>query len=215
MADRPVDSMRREYGATALDESSAHPNPIEQFRTWFESARSIDPHEANAMTLATVDGDGRPAARIVLLKDFNESGFVFYTNRASAKGRALAENPECALVFWWPSLERQVRVEGTVSLVDDATANEYFASRPRQSQLGAAASEQSSVISDRATLESRFAELNARFANQPIPRPPTWGGYCVKPRAVEFWQGRESRMHDRLLYTRSATGGWVIRRLSP
>lgn len=214
MADKPIDAMRIEYRADSLDAESIREDPITQFREWFAEARTADTREANAMTLATANAAGEPSARIVLLKDIRDSGFVFYTNKSSRKGIELAENQACALVFWWPPLERQVRIEGNVRHVADDVADAYFSSRPRKSQLGAAASDQSTVLPDRAALEQRFAELDAKYADQPIPRPKEWGGYEVVPRRIEFWQGRESRMHDRIRFTRDGDG-WKIERLAP
>jgi pyridoxamine 5'-phosphate oxidase len=166
------------------------------------------------MTLATVDGRGRPSARIVLIKGVDERGFTFFTNYESRKGRALAENPYASLLFYWIELERQVRIEGTVVKTSEAESDAYFASRPASSRIGAWASEQSQVIESRAVLEARERDFSARFGDDP-PRPPHWGGYRLVPDAIEFWQGRPSRLHDRLLYTRTPGGDWQIARLSP
>jgi pyridoxamine 5'-phosphate oxidase len=170
--------------------------------------------EPNAMTLATVDAAGQPAARTVLLKAIDPRGLTFYTNLDSRKARELAANPKAALLFWWPPHARQVRFEGTIEAVDEAEADAYFATRPRGSQLGAWASAQSSVIADRAALEAAEQEIAERFAGGPVPRPPFWGGYRLTPERVEFWQGRTNRLHDRLRYTRLADG-WQIERLAP
>ena len=209
--------LRVDYGRGTLLESDVSPDPIEQFRAWFAFAVSSAVPEANAMTLATADAAGAPSARVVLLKDFDERGFAFYTNYDSRKGRDLAANPRAALCFFWQPLERQVRVEGTVGRVSRAESEAYFRSRPRQAQIGAWVSQQSATIASRADLERLEAELRARFENVPVPLPDYWGGYRVVPQAIEFWQGRPSRLHDRLLYTRVAPGGgaWTLRRLSP
>ncbi len=209
--------MRRHYALHELREEGAEADPIAQFRRWFDEARA-DPAvpEPNAMTVATVDAEGHPAARVVLLKGVDERGFVFYTNYESAKGRELTANPRAALVFFWAALERQVRVTGGVGLTGEEESELYFASRPRGSQLGAWASTQSAKVSGRAELEARLAETAARFGEGPVPKAPRWGGYRVAPDAVEFWQGRPDRLHDRLRYVRAEGGaGWRIERLSP
>jgi pyridoxamine 5'-phosphate oxidase len=200
-----------------LDSSPAEvaADPIWRFARWLKAAQDAGLPEPTAMTLATASAEGVPAARMVLLKDFDERGFVFYTNMESDKGRDLAENPRAALVFYWAPLERQVRVTGEVSPVSAAESDAYFASRSRDARLGAWASRQSSVIPSRAALEARLAEYEARFPGEAIPRPPYWGGYRVAPRTIEFWQGRPGRLHDRLRYTRQGDGGWVIERLAP
>ena len=207
--------LRTDYTRGQLDEADVSPDPIEQFARWFNDARAAKVPEANAMTLATVDASGAPSARIVLLKGADARGFAFYTNYDSRKGRELAANPRAALCFFWQPLERQVRIEGTVEKVGRAESEDYFKGRPRQSQIGAWVSQQSSPITSRAELERIEAELQKRFDGGPVPLPDYWGGYRVVPTAVEFWQGRPSRLHDRLLYTPSEAGGWTIRRLSP
>lgn len=208
-------SLRREYLRTELLETNLHPDPVEQFRRWFEEALSADLHEPNAMTIATATRDGRPSARVVLLKGFNERGFVFHTNYEGRKGRELEANPNCALAFYWGELERQVRIEGRATRVPDKESDAYFASRPRGSQLGAWASEQSRPVEDRTELERRLKELEEEYEGREIPRPSFWGGFRVEPERMEFWQGRENRLHDRLLYSESGGGAWKIQRLQP
>lgn len=206
--------LRREYAGQPLEEAQAPDEPLALFRHWFEEALRAELTEPNAMVLATVDALGRPSARVVLLKDFNEAGFVFYTNYESRKGKELAQNPWAALVFWWAELMRQVRIEGRVEKVPAEESDAYFQTRPRESQLGAWASPQSQVVPDRATLEQRVAEWARQFNGRKIPRPPHWGGYRVVPEVIEFWQGRLGRLHDRLRYQRT-TQGWVRERLAP
>jgi len=210
-----VARLRQEYTRAGLKESDADPSPIEQFRRWFDDALAADLHEPNAMTVATATPDGRPSARIVLLKGFDEQGFVFYTNYEGRKSSELETNPYAALVFYWGELERQVRIEGRVSRVSEAESDAYFAGRPRGSQLGAWVSEQSRPVEDRGALEERLRELQARYESREVPRPPFWGGYRVEPETIEFWQGRENRLHDRLRYRRSESGGWRRERLQP
>ncbi len=212
--DRELADLREEYTKAGLDESDVDPNPIEQFRRWFEEALNAGLHEPNAMTLATATPDGKPSARVVLLKGFDERGFVFYTNFEGRKGRELEENPRCALLFYWGELERQVRIEGRASRVPDGESDAYFASRPRGSQLGAWASAQSREVEGREILEDRLRELEAEYEGREVPRPPFWGGYRVEPDVFEFWQGRENRLHDRLAYGREG-GMWRVSRLQP
>lgn len=207
--------MRRVYARGGLHESDMADEPIRQFQRWFDDAVAAGLPEPNAMVVATSTRDGVPAARTVLLKSCDERGFGFYTNRGSAKARDLADNPRAALLFPWHELERQVRVTGDVRALDDDEVAGYFASRPRDSQLGAWASEQSSVIDGREVLEERFAAAAARWPDgTTVPMPPFWGGFLVVPAAVEFWQGRESRLHDRLRYRRNVDA-WVLERLAP
>jgi pyridoxamine 5'-phosphate oxidase len=207
-----VARLRKEYTRSGLEEID--PDPIEQFRRWFEESLAAGLHEPNAMTLATATPEGRPSARVVLLKGFDERGFVFYTNYEGRKGEELEANPYCALVFYWGELERQVRVEGRASRVPRRESDEYFGSRPRGSQLGAWASEQSRPVGGREVLEERLRGLEAEYEGREVPRPPFWGGYRVEPEVIEFWQGRESRMHDRLVY-RCSGRGWGRKRLQP
>jgi pyridoxamine 5'-phosphate oxidase len=210
-----VARLRQEYTRAGLKESDADPNPTEQFRRWFDEALAADLHEPNAMTVATATPEGRPSARIVLLKGFDERGFVFYTNYEGRKSGELETNPYAALVFYWGELERQVRIEGRVSRVSEEESDAYFAGRPRGSQLGAWVSEQSRPVEGRSALEERLRELEAEYESREVPRPPFWGGYRVEPEVIEFWQGRENRLHDRLLYRRSDDEGWRRERLQP
>jgi pyridoxamine 5'-phosphate oxidase len=207
-------SLRKEYTSTGLDETDLDPDPIVQFHEWFEKVIDADLHEPNAMILATATDDGRPSARTVLLKGYDERGFVFYTNYEGRKAGELEANPRCALLFYWGELERQVRIEGRASRLSGEESDAYFASRPRGSRLGAWASEQSMPVEDRSVLEERVRALEAEYEGREIPRPPFWGGYRVEPEVMEFWQGRESRLHDRLVYRRSG-GEWRIERLQP
>lgn len=209
-----IADLRREYASRALGEDQADADPIRQFTTWFDEAANAQILDVNAMTLATTTADGDPDARIVLLKGFDDDGFVFFTNYGSAKGRQLETSPRACLLFFWVELERQVRITGAVTKVSKTESDEYFHSRPFESQVGAWASAQSTMVDNRAVLETRYAELAAQYAGQTVPLPAFWGGYRVAPEKVEFWQGRPSRLHDRLLYTRAASG-WTRSRLSP
>ncbi len=209
-----IADLRKNYTQAGLLETDIRANPFEQFQLWFEQAIAADLLEPNAMTLATVTAEGKPSARIVLLKGFDERGFVFYTNYHSQKGVELQTCPFAALVFLWHDLERQIRIEGKIELVSEAEATDYFHSRPVSSQLGAWASEQSTVITDRSVLETRLHQLEAEYLDQEIPKPPHWGGVRVVPVEIEFWQGRPSRLHDRLRY-QLIDDTWQIARLAP
>lgn len=215
-------ALREDYQRRGLDRRDLVEDPVEQFERWFDEWLVTQPYDANAMVVATVDAEGRPAARYVLLKGVDARGFVFFTNQRSAKGVELAVNPQAALCFGWPALNRQVRMEGQVEVVEAELADAYFAGRPRGSQLGAWASNQSEAVADRSVLDGQLAEAEARYAGLDVPRPPHWGGYRVVPDRYEFWQGRGNRLHDRFQFLRSrggsgAGGGsaWVIERLAP
>jgi len=210
-----LSDLRREYTLAGLKESDLDPNPFKQFASWFQQALDAGLPEPNAMTLATATLDGKPSARIVLLKGFDERGFVFFTNYESQKGHELSANPRAALVCYWIELERQVRINGGVSCVSVEESEEYFRSRPLGSQLGAWASSQSEVVGGRKILEDRLEQLTHEYRSKPIPLPPYWGGYRVAPETIEFWQGRPNRLHDRLRYTLQSNRQWLIERLSP
>lgn len=214
-----VSDVRREYALAGLSEEDLAADPIAQLQLWLEQARAVLPEEFTAMVLATADAEGRPAARVVLLKGLDERGLAFYTHYDSDKGRELAANPRAALVFYWAPLDRQVRIEGTVEKTSREESEAYFASRPRGSRLGAWASRQSRPLAGREELERRMEEVAERFADGDVPLPDGWGGFRVRPEVVEFWQGRPSRLHDRLRYVRDSEGdsegGWRIERLAP
>ena len=207
-------SLRKEYKSAGLDKADVHHDPVVQFQVWFQDAIHAGLHEPNAMILATATGDGKPSARTVLLKGYDERGFVFYTNYEGRKAGELDANPACALLFYWGELERQVRIEGCASRISNEESDAYFASRPRGSRLGAWASEQSRPVEDRTVLEERVRDLEAEYEGRGVPRPPFWGGYRVEPDTIEFWQGRENRLHDRLVYSRVGDD-WRIDRLQP
>ncbi len=211
----PSITHRHDYEKSSLDESSVDPDPIRQFRGWFDEATAAGLDEPNAATVATSTLEGRPSARIVLIRGFDDRGFVFYTNYQSRKGREIEANPFASVVFFWQPLERQVRIEGTVVRATEAESDEYFRGRPMGSKLGAWVSNQSGVVLDRATLEAEMDAIKTRFPGDEIPRPPHWGGFRVVPETIEFWQGRRSRLHDRLVYRRTPEGGWTIARLAP
>ena len=208
--------MRESYQQYALDEHTAGSDPIALFAQWFDAVRAAGQVEPNAMSLATVNSAGQPSARMVLLKSFSEDGFTFFTHSTSRKGQEIAHNDHVALVFWWSSLERQVRIEGRAQLLPIAAADAYFARRPRASQLGALASAQSEVINSRTELEAQLQQLAITYQDSPVPRPTHWRGYNVKPTSIEFWQGRDSRLHDRLLYQLCDKHSlWQRERLAP
>jgi pyridoxamine 5'-phosphate oxidase len=221
-----IADIRKDYKLASLEESDVAANPIDQFTRWWNEAVASQIDEVNAMTLATVNAAGVPAARIVLLKGYNPNGFIFFTNYESDKGKNLAQNPNAAIVFFWKELERQIRIEGTVQKVSAEESDRYFNSRPASSRIGAWASPQSAVIENRLVIEQNVERYSSIFANDSIERPDHWGGYIVKPRSIEFWQGRSSRLHDRIRYTIEASAyntatdtrsdaNWKIERLAP
>ena len=209
-----VSEIRRDYKLKTLDETSVSSEAIKQFEKWWNEALESSIDEVNAMTLATANAAGIPSARVVLLKGYSEKGFIFFTNYLSRKGKELAENPMACIIFFWKELERQVRINGIVEKVSEQESDDYFKSRPAASKAGAWASPQSSVIESRKSLENNFFKVQEQYPDNNIPRPAHWGGYIVKPLNIEFWQGRASRLHDRLLYTKK-DAGWVIERLAP
>lgn len=213
--DKSIADLRKEYSSETLLEKDVETDPISQFRKWWGQATSSDILEPNAMTLATASPDGLPSARIVLLKGFNEKGFLFFTNYQSYKAMQLNENPKACLVFHWKELERQVRIVGIVEKIAASESDEYYQSRPIGSRIGAWASPQSQVIESREWLENEFKKRTHEFNNKEVPRPPDWGGYLVKPVIIEYWQGRYSRLHDRIQYTLEDSGKWKIERLAP
>jgi pyridoxamine 5'-phosphate oxidase len=210
-----IADIRKSYSQKKLSEAKANPDPLKQFAKWWKQAIKSKMEEVNAMTLATASSDGTPSARIVLLKGFDEKGFTFFTNYSSFKGQQLAENPKACLVFFWKELERQIRITGLVEKISDEANNKYFYSRPADSQLGAIASPQSQVIESRDWLNEKFELLKKETETSIIQRPSNWGGFLVKPVAIEFWQGRPGRLHDRLQYTLQKNGEWKMERLAP
>src|SRR5881296_4458145 len=206
---------RYEHAEKGLRRSDLNPVPIKQFGNWFSAAIEAGIRDVNAMSLATAGRDGRPSVRIVLLKSFDQDGFVFFTNYESEKGKQLEENPYAALAFYWIELDRQIRISGKAEKTSREESQTYFRSRPIGSQLSAWASRQSEVLDGRRVLDARMAEMSERFGHQPIPLPPHWGGYRLKPDVIEFWQGRPNRLHDRFRYIRLADGSWQIDRLAP
>jgi pyridoxamine 5'-phosphate oxidase len=213
-AKKIIETMRADYGLETLDESTLSPDPLHQFEKWMMYAISKNMSEPHAMNLATVNNAGRVSSRIVLLRDFNKNGFSFYTNYNSKKAQELAEGKLCALNFFWQPLQKQVRIEGTVLKLSATESDNYFASRPRESQIGAHASEQSHVLKNREELEQKFKNLTQSFGNKNIPRPSNWGGFIVTPLLFEFWQGRPNRLHDRIQYSLQ-NDEWKIERLNP
>lgn len=211
-----VPAMRISYGLNQLGDRDVDPDPIAQFRTWFDEVCATDVIEANAMVVSTVSADCRPSSRTVLMKGYDERGIVFYTNYTSQKGREIEANPHVSVLFYWPSVQRQVRWSGTATRISPDESDAYFAQRPRGSQVGAVASPQSQPIPDQRWLADRYASLEAEYGEElSIPRPGHWGGYRIEPESIEFWQGRENRLHDRILYTRDERGEWCNQRLAP
>lgn len=210
-----IASIRKDYTQQTLNENDVYSDPFNQFTKWWDEAVASDIDEVNAMTLATASSDGIPSARIVLLKGYDENGFVFYTNYDSYKAQQVSENPRATLLFFWKELERQVRITGIIEKVSATESDEYFQSRPEGSKIGAWSSPQSHVIESREWLEKKVQETMTKFVGKPIERPANWGGYRVKPVTVEFWQGRSSRLHDRIQYTLLENGSWQIERLAP
>lgn len=209
-----IANLRTDYNLDSLSEKDVARDPIQQFSLWFDQALQTSPSEANVMSLATVNPAGRPSSRIVLIKEFDARGFTWFTNYESSKGQDLLANPQAALLFFWGALERQVRIEGRIEKISDAENDSYFNSRPLGSRQSARASQQSAPIANRELLEQRLSEVEKEYPQNP-PRPPHWGGYRLVPDRLEFWQGRSSRLHDRIVYTLQADGSWAISRLQP
>lgn len=215
MKGQDIHSLRQDYRSATLTEQDVNTDPVAQFDKWFNEAMAAGVIEPNAMTLATATTDGRPSARIVLLKGYSREGFSFYTNYLSRKGKELAKNPNGALVFFWGDVERQVRIEGVIEKLDKRQSEKYFLSRPKGSQVGAVVSPQSQEIESREILETKWAALEEEYADKEVPKPSHWGGYILKPRLIEFWQGRSSRLHDRILFKKTDNKNWKIVRLAP
>jgi len=210
-----IENLRQDYRTTTLSEKDVAADPISQFAKWFKDALDGGIYEPNAMILATATHDGKPSARIMLLKGFDKTGFTFYTNYLSRKGKEISKNPAASIVFFWPELERQVRIEGTLEKISKEESEKYFHSRPKVSQIGALVSQQSQEIAGRDDLETTLKDLTEKFAEKEIPKPAYWGGYILKPQIVEFWQGRTGRLHDRIVYKRADKSNWKIVRLAP
>ena len=215
MNQQEIQNLRQDYSASTLSENSTKGDPIKQFEQWSNEALEAKLHEPNAMTLSTATVTGKPSARIVLLKGFHAGGFIFFTNYLSRKGKEIAKNPQGALTFFWGGLERQVRIEGTIEKVSKEESEKYFHSRPKGSQVGAIVSPQSQEIESRDALEQKWNQLEAEYADKEVPKPSYWGGYILNPQLVEFWQGRPSRMHDRILYKKTDKKTWKKVRLAP
>ena len=215
MNQQELENQRDDYTLAAFSENDSKADPMKQFDLWFTQAQDIKVPERNAMTLATCTHDGRPSARIVLLKGYYDAGFIFYTNYLSRKGKEITKNPLVALTFFWPSMERQVRIEGTIEKISKEASEKYFHTRPKNSQIGAVASPQSQEIADREVIETKWKQLEEEFADKEVPKPSYWGGYLVKPRLIEFWQGRPNRLHDRILYKKIDNKNWKKARLAP
>lgn len=209
-----INTLRRDYSKHELDESHVDKNPLAQFDAWFKDAVKAEVHEPNAMVLSTVSSERKPSARVLLLRGFNEKGFVFYSNYNSRKGMEMEQNPYAAMTFYWQEIERQVRIEGKIEKQEEEKSTDYFNSRPRESKIGAWTSPQSKIIKSRSELDIKYAELTEKYKNGEVLRPPFWGGYYLKPSSIEFWQGRPSRLHDRILYT-FQNNDWKIERLAP
>jgi pyridoxamine 5'-phosphate oxidase len=215
LSNEAIAAIRKDYTLKEFDDSNILANPMDQFKIWFKEAIDAAVNEPNAMSIATIKQDGTPSSRIVLLKGIQDNGFVFYTNYNSHKGKQLAGNKHAALLFFWPELQRQVRIEGTVSKIAESESDAYFASRPIESQIGAHASPQSEVIPGRHVLEENYEKFKLLFDRTPLIRPSHWGGFMVEPKSIEFWQGRASRLHDRFLYTKTQVLQWTHTRLAP
>ncbi|MBS7563418.1 pyridoxamine 5'-phosphate oxidase [Mucilaginibacter sp. Bleaf8] len=215
MDQQDIQNLRQDYRAATLSEAETAGDPIQQFEKWFNEAVNAQIYEPNAMTFSTATNNGRPSARVLLLKGFGPEGFTFFTNYMSRKGRELARNPWAAMTFFWGPMERQIRIEGTIEKLSKEQSEQYFHSRPKGSQVGALVSPQSQEIADRSVLESKQQQLEAEYADKEVPKPAYWGGYILKPQLVEFWQGRSSRLHDRILYKKSDKNNWKKVRLAP